>query len=126
MSFIGNNCNYNSSTIQIIFYSAFHSRVHKHHDDLSFTLYAYDMPLFIDGGKFNYQYDQPERKYIVSAYGHNTVRINNTETDLSRLNINKSGILSFLTTNNLSYASGFHALSKGVTHWRILLYLKPY
>ncbi|TCN05305.1 heparinase II/III-like protein [Bacillus sp. BK006] len=124
-SIFRNNWNNDSTTTQIVFYSAFHSRVHKHHDDLAFTLYGHGMPLLIDGGKFTYEYDRPERNYVTSAYGHNTVRINNTETDLSRININKSGILSFLATKNIGYASGFHALSKNVTHRRLLFYLKP-
>ncbi|UAC49110.1 heparinase II/III family protein [Bacillus aquiflavi] len=113
-------------TTQIIFYSAFHSRVHKHHDDLSFTLYGHGMPLLIDAGKFTYEYDRPERKYVVSAYGHNTVRLNKRETDLKRQHINQSGILSFLATKNIGYASGFHTLTKGVTHRRMLFFLKPY
>ncbi|MFE3898492.1 MULTISPECIES: heparinase II/III family protein [unclassified Priestia] len=120
-----NNWKNDLTTNQIIFYSSFHSRVHKHHDDLSFTLYGHGMPLLIDGGKFTYQYERPERKYITSTYGHNTVRINHKETDLTNNNIGKSGILSFLTTKNIGYASGFHTLYEGVTHRRMLFYLKP-
>ncbi|MEH7274094.1 heparinase II/III domain-containing protein [Neobacillus vireti] len=112
-------------TTQLMFYSAFHSRVHKHHDDLSILLYGHGKPLLIDSGKFTYQYDRAERHYVVSAYGHNTVRLNNSETDISRLNINKSGILSFLNTKNIGYASGFHTLMDGTTHRRMVFYLKP-
>ncbi|KZE64086.1 hypothetical protein AWM68_13345 [Fictibacillus phosphorivorans] len=124
-AFFRNNWENDNSTTQLTFYSAFHSRVHKHHDDLSIALYGHGIPLLIDCGKFTYQYDRPERHYVTSAYGHNTVRLNKSETDLSRLNINKSGILSFLATKNIGYSSGFHALMKGVVHRRIVFYLKP-
>ncbi len=112
-------------TTQVIFYSSFHSRVHKHHDDLAFTLYGHGMPLLIDAGKYSYQYDRPERQYVVSSYGHNTVRLNEEETNLARLNINKSGLFSYRTMKNIGYASGFHMLTKNVRHRRILFYLKP-
>jgi hypothetical protein len=115
----------NEQTTQLIFYSAFHSRVHKHHDDLSILIYGHGKPLLIDAGKFSYQYDREERQYVTSSYGHNTVRINDSETDLARLNINKSGLLSYLNTKNIGYASGFHTLVKGTTHRRMIFYFKP-
>ncbi|MEH7180573.1 heparinase II/III domain-containing protein [Neobacillus vireti] len=124
-AFFRSDWNNDESTTQLTFYSAFHSRVHKHHDDLSVLLYGHGKPLLIDAGKFTYQYDRAERHYVVSAYGHNTVRLNNSETDISRLNINKSGILSFLNTKNIGYASGFHTLMDGATHRRLVFYLKP-
>jgi hypothetical protein len=124
-AFFRSDWNNNEETTQLTFYSAFHSRVHKHHDDLSVLLYGHGKPLLIDAGKFTYQYERAERLYVTSAYGHNTVRINDCETDISRLNINKSGLLSFLKTKNIGYASGFHTLVDGTTHRRIVFYLKP-
>jgi hypothetical protein len=124
-AFFRSDWNNDEDTTQLTFYSAFHSRVHKHHDDLSILLYGHGKPLLIDAGKFTYQYDRAERHYVVSAYGHNTVRLNDSETDISRLNINKSGLLSFLNTKNIGYASGFHTLMDGATHRRMVFYLKP-
>ncbi|RHW37250.1 hypothetical protein D1B31_15900 [Neobacillus notoginsengisoli] len=124
-AFFRSDWNNDENTVQMTFYSAFHSRVHKHHDDLSFILYGHGKQLLIDAGKFTYQYDRSERAYVTSTYGHNTVRINDSETDISRLNIGKSGILSFLSTNNIGFVSGFHTLKKGITHRRIIFYLKP-
>jgi hypothetical protein len=124
-AFFRSDWNNDEDTTQLTFYSAFHSRVHKHHDDLSILLYGHGKPLLIDAGKFTYQYDRAERHYVVSAYGHNTVRLNDSETDISRLNINKSGLLSFLNTKNIGYASGFHTLMDGAIHRRMVFYLKP-
>lgn len=124
-AFFRSDWNNNENTVQLAFCSAFHSRVHKHHDDLSFVLYGKGQPLLIDSGKFTYQYDRDERKYVISSYGHNTVRINDQETNLSRQNFEKSGVLSFLSTKNVGYSSGFHALVDGVIHRRIMIYLKP-
>ncbi|MCE7791778.1 heparinase II/III-family protein [Salipaludibacillus sp. CUR1] len=117
--------NNDEETSQLTFYSAFNSRVHKHHDDLAFTFYSQGMPLLTDAGKFSYQYDKEERQYVTSAFGHNTVRINNEETELRRKYIGLSDITSFLSLKNIGYASGFHALSKNAVHRRVIFYLKP-
>ena len=69
---------------------AFHSRVHKHADDLSFVWYDRGHELLIDPGKFGYVgrtepdsalakagfwYSDPNRVYVESTRAHNTVEI---------------------------------------------------
>lgn len=49
-----------------------YSNAHKHNDELSFTLFEHGEPVFVDSGKYGYQYDD-KRAYIVSAAAHNTV-----------------------------------------------------
>jgi len=113
-------------TVQVIFYSGFHSRVHKHHDDLAFTIYAKGLPIFIDAGKYNYDYNSLERKFVVSGYGHNSIVINGENSDIKRLNIGKTGIVSYSLSQDISVVYGKHCLYSDVIHNRILVYIKPY
>ena len=49
-----------------------HNLIHKHADDLSFILYEFDMPIFVEAGKYGYKSDK-WRKYAQSAAAHNTI-----------------------------------------------------
>jgi Heparinase II/III N-terminus/Heparinase II/III-like protein len=68
----------------------FHSRVHKHADDLSFVWYARGVELLADPGRFGYPkrmdpstplgqlgfyYDDPHRIYVESTRAHNCLEI---------------------------------------------------
>ena len=121
-----NTWEYSHETVQLIFNSSFHSRVHKHHDDLSINLFAHGQPILIDAGKFNYNYDDVERKYVVSRVAHNTVCVDNKNTNISRINIGKSGISNYYFSNNISIVSGIQCLYEGVIHQRVVIYLKQY
>ncbi len=110
---------------QLIFSCAFHSRVHKHHDDLSFILFAKGQPLIVDAGKHSYNYASEERQFIVSSKAHNSVIVDNSNTDIARVNIGKSALTSYFSSETLSFAAGCHCLYPGVIHSRLILYLKP-
>jgi hypothetical protein len=71
----------------------FHSRVHKHADDLSFVWYARGLDLLTDPGRFGYPgrmdpdsplgrlgfyYDDPARIYVESTRSHNCLEIDYT------------------------------------------------
>ena len=72
----------------------FHSRVHKHADDLSFVWYARGTDLLTDAGKFGYTgprppadpklselgffYGDPRRIYVESTRAHNCVEVDGT------------------------------------------------
>ena len=58
----------------------FHSRQHKHADDLSFHFSALGRQILVDSGTFSYQYDSPERMYIESTRAHNAVEIDGCNT----------------------------------------------
>lgn len=63
------------SPSQLIFSTQFHSRQHKHADDLNVLYNLFGQPLLVDPGTYTYQYDLPERMYCESTRGHNTVEI---------------------------------------------------
>ena len=60
---------------QLVFSAQFHSRQHKHADDLTFLYNLNGQPLIVDTGTFTYQYDLPERIYCESTKAHNTIEI---------------------------------------------------
>ena len=60
---------------QLVFSAQFHSRQHKHADDLTFLYHLNGHPLIVDAGTYTYQYDLPERIYCESTKAHNTVEI---------------------------------------------------
>ncbi len=121
-----NKWEFDQETIQSVFYSSFHSRVHKHHDDLSITIFGHGQPLLVDSGKYNYVYDSLERQYVVSTKAHNTVVVDSENTNTSRNNIGKSGLKSYYLDKNFALITGIHCLYPGVIHQRLILYLKPY
>lgn len=68
----------------IFFKSGYESSVHKHFDDLSFILTSNGNNVFIDSGKYNYEENDPFRKYIKSPKAHNTIFIENSNYHLSK------------------------------------------
>ncbi|GGK28997.1 hypothetical protein GCM10010965_22300 [Caldalkalibacillus thermarum] len=117
---------YDQDTMQVVFYSSFHSRVHKHCDDLALTVFGHGQPLLIDGGQYKYDYDSAERKYVVSTRAHNTVTVDGQNTETVRLNIGKSGLTDYYAGEPFAFAAGAHCLYPGVVHRRMVLMLKPY
>jgi hypothetical protein len=59
----------------LIFNAQFHSRQHKHADDLSFHYCANRQQYLVDSGTFTYHYDDPERMYVESTRAHNAIEI---------------------------------------------------
>ncbi|MCA1021048.1 heparinase II/III family protein [Halobacillus litoralis] len=121
-----NKWEFAKDTNQLIFLSGFHSRTHKHNDDLSFTLFGHGQPLLIDGGKYSYEYSHTNRKYVTSTKAHNTVTVDGINSLTNSQNIGKSGITSFCFNDQFSYSSAAHTLYPGVKHRRSVIYLKPH
>jgi len=59
----------------LIFNAQFHSRQHKHADDLSFHYCVNGQQYLVDSGTFTYHYDNPKRMYVESTRAHNTIEI---------------------------------------------------
>ncbi|MEG3081842.1 heparinase II/III family protein [Halomonas sp. 5021] len=52
-----------------------YSNIHKHADELGFSLFEYGRPIFIDSGKYGYK-DDEWREYVLSGAAHNTISLN--------------------------------------------------
>ncbi|GIL34740.1 heparinase II/III family protein [Phycicoccus sp. DTK01] len=74
--------------------ATFHSRAHKHCDDLSLTWFDGGQELLVDSGRYGYLdplppdspqrrqgffYARPERQYVESTRAHNTVQMDDTD-----------------------------------------------
>lgn len=70
-----NNSNEGGLLSQLVFSAQFHSRQHKHADDLNVLYNLRGQPLLVDPGTYVYQYNHPHRMYCESTRGHNTVEI---------------------------------------------------
>ena len=70
-----NNSNEGDHFSQLVFSAQFHSRQHKHADDLNVLYNLRGQPLLVDPGTYIYQYNHPHRMYCESTRGHNTVEI---------------------------------------------------
>lgn len=57
---------------------SYFSLAHKHADDLSFVYESRGEPIFVDGGKFSYDYSD-DRKYFLSARSHSTVSVDEVD-----------------------------------------------
>ncbi|MBX3395488.1 MAG: heparinase II/III family protein [Phycisphaerae bacterium] len=112
-------------SIHCYFTAAFNTRTHKHHDDLSFTLFAFGREILTDAGRHSYNYADPHRRYCESVFGHNVVIVDQADTDTRRLNIGKSGITSTFTGRNLVGVDAVHYLYRNVECRRLLLYFRP-
>jgi len=71
------------------FMAAFHSRQHKHADDMGFNLYVDGRPLLIEAGGFQYEYASPERVYCETTRAHNCLEIDGL--NYSRFNSDRFG-----------------------------------
>ena len=59
----------------LAFNGSFHSRQHKHADDMNIQLFHKGVGLLTDAGTYTYQYDLPERIFIESTRAHNCLEI---------------------------------------------------
>ncbi len=106
--------------------------IHGHSDSNSIILNAFQRAMLIDGGYFNYD-TSPERAYMKSTLGHNTVEIDNT--DQRMVSGSSTEDLVCQSTKNAwvsndeydHYSVTTHSnQSQKVDHRRSITFLKPY
>lgn len=106
----------------VSFKSGFLFDVHKHADDLSFTMFAGGKDIFVDSGNFSYEPGE-FRYYFISAMAHNTILVDDGGYQIKNRNNAKTGIIDFGTGENYSYVVGKNDLFNGVNITRSLYYL---
>ncbi len=99
----------------LVFSGQFHSRQHKHADDLSINYCVNGKPFLVDAGTFTYHYDQPERMFVESTRAHNAVEIDGL--NYSRFRVDCYG--SALST--LIKAEGGCTIIEGTLHHKNLI-----
>tara|TARA_B100000029_G_scaffold169620_1_gene165867 strand:- start:331 stop:2370 length:2040 start_codon:yes stop_codon:yes gene_type:complete len=104
----------NRAIEHLTFSAQFHSRMHKHSDDLSIHYCVFGKQYLIDSGTYSYQYDAPERMYIESAKAHNTLTIDGLNYSRFRNDIYGSSL-------KLATQIGPYTLMEGFMHHRRLI-----
>ncbi len=105
----------NNSAIEHLTFSAqFHSRMHKHSDDLSIHYCVFGKQYLIDSGAYSYQYDAPERMYIESTRAHNALSIDGLNYSRFRRDIYGSSL-------KLATQIGPYTLMEGFLNHRRLI-----
>ncbi len=114
---------------------AFHSRVHKHADDLSFVWYARGHDLLADAGRYGYigrldpdselgragfYYGDPARIYVESTRAHNCVEIDGRS--YPRRGVKPYG--SALVSTVHDALSGLVATESAITHFRTIRHVR--
>lgn len=111
---------------------------HAHYDANQIILNAYRRALLIDPGYFSYT-ASPERTYVKSTLGHNTVEIDNTSQRLAQSLestsvqplaqkhswVSNSNHDFYSVTNYSNKAQAADSLNKCVEHRRTVTFLKP-
>ena len=119
--------------------AAFHSRMHKHADDLAIVWYDRNTLIFTDAGKYGYYkdgdltpeqrrqgfwYSDPKRMYVESTRAHTTVEINGRNHDRVKREPYGSGLLAWGTADNgIVYTSAKVPHSDGYQHTRFIILL---
>lgn len=109
---------------KLVFHTGFHSLIHKHADDCSFIYRKENTDIFIDCGMYNYQEGNPYRRYLRSAFAHNTIVVDGKSYSVLNENINNSKLQIVKEDDELLYIRGYHTLYQGVKYTRELYYLK--
>ena len=117
--------NFEDDDLYIMFTSAFHSRFHKHGDDLAFILSRGETDFLVDGGMYNYVENDPMRKYLRGALGHNTIVVDDKAYTISDEQAGKAMITEYGVYEDFSYVIGEHTLYNGILIERTLIHHKP-
>lgn len=114
----------------------FHSRTHKHADDLSFTWFEHGREILIDPGRFAYRrkgelspelarlgfmYSDPRRIYVESTRAHNTVEIDRESHD-RRAKPYGSALDAWGESDDACWARSSVVFPNEVEHVRMLLF----
>ncbi|MEH0147251.1 heparinase II/III family protein [Corynebacterium sp. Q4381] len=116
----------------LAFQAGFHSRAHKHADDLTFTWFDKGREILVDSGKYGYfdllskdaparldgfYYGSPERQYVESTRAHNTVAIKGL--DIERRNREPFGsALETCFEDNGTFILSGRVIHDNLEHWR--------
>lgn len=113
-----------SSPIYFAMFNRFHSRTHKHSDDLSFVLTYNNTDFFVDSGKYNYAEDDPYRIHVRSVFAHNSISVDGESYDIrDPSNVGNPVLEDYSISANYSFVRASHSLFEGVEITRTVIFL---
>lgn len=104
------------------FIGGFPSRIHKHSDNLSFSLFANKEDILIDPGSWGYAKNDTV-SYLKSTFAHNTFTINNTSYRKSP--VRSCEILSYDLQDDYAIVDGVYRPNPFEEFYRKLIFIKP-
>lgn len=119
--------------------AGFHSRTHKHADNLSFILHDFGVPILIDSGRYGYigktqmgsalwedgfWYDDPMRVYMESTRAHNTLSFDDLNHPRRKAEFYGNAVQNVATTAGIYAVETQCKLYRTTKHTRVLIY-KP-
>ncbi len=109
----------------IHFTAAFHTRYHKHADDLSIWLYA-NGDILAEAGPNGYNYRQPLTQYGYSSFAHNTLIVDDKGNPwpIKDKQFDTVYIQNYKITPEIATVTGVNKRYPGITHTRTLSYNK--
>ncbi len=111
-------------TTYLFFQSAFHSRIHKHADDLGLVLYSHGEDIFVGPGVYAYD-DSKYRQYVTSAQAQNTLTVAGGSYAISSDNVGKAGIVAHSLEEAFDFVQGEHTMYDGVILKRGIILIRP-
>ena len=124
------------SDTYLAFAAAFHSRTHKHADDLSFVWYDHGEPILVDAGRYGYigktqkgselwregfWYSDPMRVYVESTRAHNTLEFDGLNFERRGVTPYGSGLVQALEHEGVFAIEGACRHFRTTRHERVLL-----
>lgn len=106
----------------LIFAAGFHSRTHKHADDLTFEWWDGGRAIIVDSGRYGYYYDDPWRIYCESTRAHNTIEIDRRDLSRNRLDAFGSALTSWGAGGGAYFVSAEIDRLPGPRHRRTLVW----
>jgi len=87
----------------LFFNTAYKHKSHRHSDDFNILLYEYGLNILVDSGKYSYDHNCEERKYVVSTRAHNCVVIDNINYEYKGKYFYNSALKTFRQENDMFY-----------------------
>jgi len=108
----------------LIVAAGYHSRAHKHSDELTFCLFEKNIRIIVDSGRYGYYYNEPGRKYAESAQAHNVLLVDTMDFEFKNTKPYGSGILATGEEGGWFAIKGVNPLLEkiGVKHLRFFIY----
>ncbi len=106
----------------VALFANYYSRVHKHHDDLSFIFQTLGTDILTDQGY--YGYEDKYRPFLTSVFGHNTIAINDTNYTNGKKG-QYSKLTGYWKEDSVEIISAEHTMYDSITVKRKLYFIKP-
>ena len=113
-----------TKTSYLMFQSGFHSKYHKHADDLGFILYSGGEDIFVGPGVYAYGSSE-YRQYVTSAQAHNTLTVDGKTYAISRDNVGKADVTAYSLEEAFDFVQGSHTMYEGVELKRGIVFIRP-